>query len=288
MQERTRLATSAVALLLAAPVLTAPATAATRDSATTHSSGDPAVISEWNAIAVTTLLGDPTKVALEGYLYLGFMHAAVYNAVVGIEGRYEPYRFHARAPHRASAQAAAVAAAHKVLVTYSPYATDPLNAAYAASLAEIADGKAKSWGIAYGELAADTLIAQRVGDGRNDATIQWTQPPAPGVWRPTPPAFAPFTAPWLGYMKPLLIRSGAQFGQPGPPPAMTSRRYTRDFNEVKALGSNDPTTRSAKQNEIAQFYSGNPIVQFATALRDQAAIRRLDIVDSARMLPPSI
>jgi hypothetical protein len=127
------------------------------------------------------------------------------------------------------------------------------------------------------------VIAQRVGDGRNDPTIQWTEPPAPGVWRPTPPAFAPFTAPWLGFMKPLLIRSGAQFGEPGPPPAMTSRRYTRDFNEVKALGSNDPTTRTTEQNQIALFYSGNPIVQFAAGLRDQAAIRHLDIVDSARM-----
>jgi len=39
--------------------------------------------------------------------------------VVGIDGRCAPYRFHAHAPHRASAQAA-VAAAHKILVTYSP------------------------------------------------------------------------------------------------------------------------------------------------------------------------
>jgi hypothetical protein len=42
--------------------------------------------------------------------------------VVGIEGRYAPYRFHAHAPRDASAQAAAVAAAHEILVTYVPSA----------------------------------------------------------------------------------------------------------------------------------------------------------------------
>jgi hypothetical protein len=87
---------------------------------------------------------------------MGFVQAAVYNAVVGIEGRYAPYRFHARAPRGASAQAAAVAAAHKVLVTYSPYAQANLDQAYAASLAQIPDGKAKTRGIAFGSAPPST------------------------------------------------------------------------------------------------------------------------------------
>jgi hypothetical protein len=44
---------------------------------------------------VTTLLGDTTKQLVEDFLYMGFVQAAVYDAVVGVEGRYEPYRFHA-------------------------------------------------------------------------------------------------------------------------------------------------------------------------------------------------
>jgi hypothetical protein len=107
---------------------------------------------------------------------MAFVHAAVYDAVVGVEGRYEPYRFHAHAPRRTSAQAAAVAAAHKILVTYSPYAQATLDAAYAASLAQIPDGKAKSRGVAFGTRAADNLIALRANDGRNDPTILFTPP----------------------------------------------------------------------------------------------------------------
>ncbi|MGZ6563702.1 MAG: vanadium-dependent haloperoxidase, partial [Solirubrobacteraceae bacterium] len=125
------------------------------------SAGDPMVISDWNALAATTFTNDPTKVPQETPLYMGFVQAAVYDAVVGIDGRYRPYRFHARAPHRASAQAAAVAAAHKVLVTYSPYAQATLDAAYAAALAQIPNGKAKTRGVAFGTLAADNLIAMR-------------------------------------------------------------------------------------------------------------------------------
>jgi len=102
--------------------------------------GDPAVITDWNAIAVTTLSADTTKQPVEDILYTAFVQAAVYNAVVGIEGRYAPYRFHAHAPRGASAQTAGVAAAHEILVTYVPSAQATLDADYAASLAKLPDG----------------------------------------------------------------------------------------------------------------------------------------------------
>jgi hypothetical protein len=271
------LAALAAAVLLAT-LATGTATAATRATA---ASDDPTVISDWNQIAVTTLLGDTSKQLVEDFLYMGFVQAAIYDAVVGVQGRYEPYRFHAHAPHGTSAQAAAVAAAHKVLVTYVPSAQASLDAAYAASLAQIPDGKAKTRGIAFGTRAADHLIRLRAHDGRN-APILFTQPPAPGVWRPTPPAFLPMSAPWMGFVTPLLVHSATQFAPP-PPPALTSARYTRDFNEVKALGSLTSTERTAAQTSTALFFSGNALIQYNTGLRDQVTVRHLDIVDAARM-----
>jgi hypothetical protein len=259
-----------------------PATSFAGSTPVTASPGDPAVISDWNAIAVTTLAGDTTKQPVETVLYTAFVQAAVYNAVVGVDGRYAPYRFHARAPRGTSDQAAAVAAAHKILVTYVPSAQATLDADYAASLAQIPDGTAKTRGIAFGTRAADSLIRLRAHDGRN-APIFFTQPPAPGVWRPTPPAFLPMSAPWLGFVTPLLVHSATQFGPPHPPPALTSARYTRDFNEVKALGSADSTARTAAQTSTALFFSGSALVQYNAALRDQVTVRHLDIVDAARM-----
>jgi hypothetical protein len=271
---------SCAAVLLPVALAAGTANAAARPSPA--SAGDPAVISDWNAIAVTTLAGDTTKQPVEDILYMGFVQAAVYNAVVGVDGRYAPYRFHARAPRGTSAQAAAVAAAHKVLVTYVPSAQATLDADYAASLAQIPDGRAKTQGIAFGTRAADSLIRLRAHDGRN-ANIQFTQPPAPGVWRPTPPLFLPMSAPWLGFVTPLLVHSATQFRPPHPPPALTSARYTRDFNEVKALGSLSSTARTPDQTSTALFFSGSALVQYNTALRDQVSVRHLDIVDAARM-----
>jgi hypothetical protein len=239
------------------------------------------VVSDWNAIAVATLAGDTGKAAQEGFLYLGFVHAAIYDAVVGVQGRYEPYRFAGRAPRGTSATAAAAAAGHKILETYSPYAQLALDADLAGSLATIPDGTAKTNGVAFGERVAQHLIDLRANDGRY-APVQYDKLPAPGVWRPTPPAFAPMAVPWLGGVTPMLVRGATQFAPP-PPPALASTRYARDFAEVKALGSAASTVRTAEQTATALFFSGNALVQFNTAMRDQAATRALDIAEAARM-----
>ena len=282
-QRRPANARSWLAFCAAVPLLitlaAGTATAAATPSAA--SGGDPTVISDWNGIAVATLSADTTKQPVEDILYMAFVQAAVYNAVVGIEGRYAPYRFHAHALRGASAQAAAVAAAHEILVTYVPSAQATLDADYAASLAKLPDGTAKTRGIAFGIRAADSLIRLRAHDGRN-APIFFTRPPAPGVWRPTPPAFLPMSAPWLAFVTPLLVHSATQFAPPRPP-ALTSARYTRDFNESKALGSLTSTERTAEQTSTATFFSGSALVQYNAALRDQVTVRHLDIVDAARM-----
>jgi hypothetical protein len=275
----------AVAAVLAAPFVAMSPLHADDDHSRSVR-GDPDVIWQWHQIAVDTLTADtlttpPRKLPVEGYLYLAFMHAAVFNAVNGVHERYEGYRFDEEAPRRTSSQAAAVTAAYRVLVTYSPEQKSTLDAAYAASLAEVPSGTAKTRGIAWGEVTAADVIADRVGDGRN-AAVSFTTPLAAGVWRPTPPANAPFSHPWLGYVEPLMLESGDQF-DPGPPPALSSRKYARDFNEVKSVGSATSSTRTAEQSAIGTFYSGSPIVQFTAALKDQALDRRLDIAESARM-----
>ena len=94
-----------------------------------------------------------------------------------------------------------------MLLTYFghlPAARARLADAYAASLAQVPDGAPKQQGIRYGELAADRFLELRTGDGRFGAT-SFTMPPAPGVWRPTPTAMAPFFDPWLATTRPLLL-----------------------------------------------------------------------------------
>jgi hypothetical protein len=192
-----RLLGFSVAVALAVPL----SATASNAVAAAHPVENAAVISDWNATAMTTLAGDKTRAPQEWALYLAFMHAAMYDAVVGVEGRYRPYVFHDRAPAGASATAAAAAAAHKILETYEPYAQQSLDDALAASLAGIPDGTAKTDGVAFGERMARKMIALRANDGRN-APVLFTKPPAPGVWRPTPPDFLPMAVPWLGGVTP--------------------------------------------------------------------------------------
>ena len=251
---------------------------------------NPAVITTWNANAVRTIAGPAPlgagKANAEAFIWYAFVHAAVYNAVVGITGDYELYKWNERAPTGASPEAAAAMAAYKVLRTYfgGPAAiAQKLDADLATSLGQIPDGVSKDQGIQYGQRAADRIISLRLGDGRN-APIVYNppNPSAPGVWRPTPPANAAFLVPWLGHVDPLVLDSLTRF-QPGPPPAINSDTYLREFNEVRDYGAKNSSLRSAAQTQTALFISDIPIVPMQTALRDLVTRRHLSISDSARL-----
>ena len=251
-------------------------------------SADPAVITDWNAIAVSTIAGAAPngagKANAEAFLWFSFVQAAVYNAVVGITGEYELYQWRARAPRTASPQAAAAAAAHGVLMEYfgdSPTIAANLDAALASSLGEIPNSVSKAQGVRFGERAADRLIRLRADDGRF-APIVFDVPLAAGVWRPTPPALAPFFDPWLGQVDPLVLDSLSQF-RPGPPPAIASDLYLQEFEEVRDYGVKTDSLRSAAQTETALFFSDIAVGPLQASLRELVTRRELDISDSARL-----
>ena len=278
---RRRILVRATVLLLAALLLATPAALAPPAQAAPPVARDPAVISIWNAIAVRTIVVQGLKPPPVAQLYLGFVSAAIYNAVVTIDGRFTPYASQPRPHGHASPEAAAATAAYRVLSGYFPASAEQLTVDYQASLAQIPDGVAKTRGVRVGEEAARTIVRLREGNGR-DAAITLDVAPGPGVWRPTPPAFAPMLAPWLGVVRPLLLGSPTQLPLAGPDP-LTSTAYTRDFNEVKAVGAAASTTRTPAQTDTARFFSDNPVVQYQAGLRDLATRHRLDIDHSARL-----
>src|SRR5215472_7148702 len=59
--------------------LVTPGTSLASSTPLAASAGNPAVISRWNEIAVTTLAGDMTTQPVEDILYTAFVQAAVYN-----------------------------------------------------------------------------------------------------------------------------------------------------------------------------------------------------------------
>jgi hypothetical protein len=250
-------------------------------AAPARAAADPAVIPYWNGVAVDVIVVDAGKANAEAFLWYAFEQAAVYNAVVGITGRYEPYKWDPDAPEGASPEAAAATAAFRVLLEYFPASEAKLNAAYETSLDGVPDGDPKEAGIRFGERAAARIIRLRTDDGRF-ADVPFEIPLAPGVWRPAAPTFTPFLDPWLAKMRPLLLRSNSQF-RPDGPPALPSKRYTRDFKEVKELGSLEGSQRTPEQTETALFFSDIGVGPLQGALRDLVTRREMNISDAARL-----
>ena len=211
------------------------------------------VVTDWNQTANTSLAAGGVRFNIQTRA-LAIMHAAMFDSVNAIDRQYTPYAIDISAPG-ASPEAAAAAAAHLVMVTLVPTQAATLNAAYAASLAQIPDGTAKSDGIALGETVALALLALRSTD---DLTFisPYTPGIGPGAWQPTAPAFAPAVWVTWGNMTPFTLRSGSQFRAEGPPD-LTSAEYTADFNEVKSLGAVNSTTRTPEQTQIALFWLEN-------------------------------
>jgi hypothetical protein len=236
----------------------------------------------WNETAVSTVVG-AGKFQPEGFVYLAYVQAAVYDATEAIAHRYHPYAVWVRAPRGASMDAAVAAAAHTTLVRLFPADQASLDAAYATSLAQIPDGTSKRDGLAVGSSVATALLALRADDGLA-ANVAYTFGVGPGLWQLTPdsPATAPQT-PWLGQMRPFLLRSSSQF-RPGPPPALTSRTYARDLNEIEAFGSKTSSVRTPAQTENALFWTYNADAMDNAGFREVAAQQHMDTVDTARAL----
>jgi hypothetical protein len=162
-----------------------------------------------------------------------------------------------------------------------PAAVTRLTDAYAASVGALPNDASTTQGIQYGRQTAERFIALRAEDGRYGPNT-FPMPPAPGVWRPTAPANAPFFGYFLSATTPLMIDSPSQF-RPGPPPDMTSAQYAAEFEEVKTLGSKEGSARTPLQTETALYINSVLGGPFHAALRDLTVRREMDISDRARL-----
>ena len=250
------------------------------------------VVLDWNAIAVSTLISQGQSPFAQPR-FLAITQLAVFEAVNAITGDYEPYLGTVVAPAGASADAAAVAAAYTVLKHYFPLAAN-LDPAYAASLSVIPDGSAKSGGIATGQAAAAQMIALRLGDGSSPPQFHVPASIDPGVWQLTPscPTAGGVAFQWQN-ITPFGVPSApgsqawiAQFA-PGAPPALTSERYARDYNEVRRVGSvsSDLTERPQDRADVARFYAvSSPSFVFNLAARQVGAAEGRSPSENARAL----
>ena len=84
----------------------------------------PNAVQQWNKIAEDTVVGSGAFQG-EGEIYMSYASLAVYDAVVAIQGGYEPYGPAIDAPAGASVDAAVVEAAYRTLSAYFPSSCNP-------------------------------------------------------------------------------------------------------------------------------------------------------------------
>ena len=260
-----RIAAATTSLLLATAALAA---------------NDPVI--EWNSIMLSTTA---TQNPFFQARFATITQLAVFEAVNAIDQDFDPYLGTISAPPDASADAAAAAAAHAVLKNYFSANAAALDAALAVSLARIPDGIRKQAGIAVGEAAAAAMIALRTGDGSTPPAFYLPATANPGEWQTTPgcPAAGGILLQWRN-LRPFAVESTDQFRAP-PPPALTSLRYARDYNELRRVGGVDSQYRPQDRADVAVFYAATAPVPVWNAAAAQVAIEQgRSMSENARVL----
>ena len=186
----------------------------------------------------------------------------------------------------ASQEAAAIAAAYKVLVTLFPSDTESFAKLYEDALDGIRDGPYKRRGLEWGESVAEQILLSRAEDGSN-AVVPPPPSNEPWDWQPTPPDYIPYLLPQWGFVKPFAMPR-SEFFRPAGPPDLTSTKYAADYNEVKALGAAAGSTRTPEQTEIALFWADGagtvtPPGHWNVIAQDVGSARRNSMQQNARL-----
>ena len=246
-------------------------------------------VTDWNEIASTAIVTTAAQPPPVAVLSFAMTHGAIYDAVNSIDRGHQPYLVQPPSNPTDSKEAAAATAAYRMLVGFDdlpglfPDQLATLQPQYDAYIAGLPDDPpgSKAAGVTIGETTARAMLEARMNDGRFGPPPD-LYPPAPGIWRPTPPNFLNDPAPWVGNVLPFIVPSAEMLRTDGPN-ALTSAAYTEDFNEVKELGSLTSATRTPDQTDAAIFWQDHAMALWNRIFRDLVVSQGLNIVDSARL-----
>ena len=245
----------------------APATAAT----------DVDAVRTWNGLGLTAVRTLRATDADSARLY-AMLNVAVYDAVNGLTGARTHALVPGRGPRHADPQAAAVGAAHAVLVSLDPARTATYDARLAADLDALGPGRRVADGARWGRQVGERVVAARTGDG---STPVESQPAGtgPGVFR----------AAWSGVqyraVRPFAVADPGRY-VPGPPPALDSVLYAAAFAEVKILG--DAAVPAPDLLDTYLYWSlpagsSQPPGEWLRIALEVAGARRLPLAEQARL-----
>jgi hypothetical protein len=243
----------------------------------------PAVLDDWGN-RITSLGTAVGENLLRTQVRTTIAQLAMFDAVNAVlDGHYRPFASKPQSPPDASAEAAAIRAAYIVALHEFPTQSVTIEIAYNTSIAGvIASPQAIADGIEVGENAANAVLAAREGDHRNDPDLEgYTPGSGPGVWIPTPGGSTNPQTPFLQFLTPFGYDEPSRF-RPAPPPALESKTYTADYNEIKDVGRITDSSRTEEQSATARFWSPPAPTLWTANVRSLAGSMGLDLLTAAR------
>jgi vanadium-dependent haloperoxidase-like protein len=247
----------------------------------------PNVVTEWSRIVQPAIhsAAEP-RTPISAFIVHTVVQLAVYDAVMAIEGGFEPFQTTLHAPAGADVRAAVATAAYRsargrVAPSQLPY----LDEKYTAYMAAIPEGQAKKDGVAVGEATAAGMLAARQSDKFSNtvAYVCSVNPPPAGEFVPEGGCGTEPLDMKTSQVVPYTFTDPAQF-RPSGPPALTSERWATDFEEVKTLGRKDSAVRTPEQTDVVYFWSEHPYMQWLRNLTGLATSKNLSVRDTARLL----
>jgi hypothetical protein len=213
--------------------------------ATSLASAD--AVSDWNK-QVCDIMAEAKMPTPPANRALAIAQTAVYEAVNRITGKYPTSGLKIEVSKDAAVDAAVAAANRVTLTKLLPAQAAAIESAYAGALTKIPAGPARASGLAAGEAAATAVLEMRANDGAA-AAEKYRPVTKAGVYVPTT---IPAVPQWPT-RKPWIMTSPSQF-RPGPPPALTSKLWAREFAEIKKVGGKTGSTRTQAQTDMALFW----------------------------------
>jgi hypothetical protein len=239
----------------------------------------PDPITEWSTTAQSAVAAS-SMAPLRTPITFAILHLAMYDAVNAIVGDREPYAVMPPVNKPASPYAAAVEAGYRVLLAETPSQQAALYFKYAQLRASIPDSPEKTNGAAVGAAVAQQLLLLRTNDGRN-VNLPYMPRSGAGAWVPTPPAFLAATTAFLARITPFTMENPWQFRSHGPPP-LSSRRWAREYEEVRTFGAKTDSARTQEQTATALFWEPLAGTVWPATIRRLAREQGLDLPTSAR------
>ena len=195
---------------------------------------------DWNATTVATVrAATPAKAQIESDLYVSYVQASVYDAVIKIDGRYAPYH-DSRVPSRRAGRRCLRRWRQRPTRRW-PTTSQPSRRRWGRHTRPTWPALRPWAGCGRGDRAGRGERHHRRPDWRRAGRrhLDAVRGGSADAWRVgvrTAAVAAVGADAWLAVMRPLLLETPDQF-RVGPPFSITSRRYAHELDEVETYGS---------------------------------------------------